>query len=345
MTQTLSSGGANDPRISERTPSTHAKPDERVKQAGHVRSMIRSVSLWFDNSRTAGATAAADRYEVDWYRIIPFIGLHLMCLAVIWVGWSPIAIGVAAALYVVRMFAITGFYHRYFSHRTFKTSRAGQFVFAVAGNTAVQRGPLWWAAHHRHHHRYSDQDEDRHSPRQHGFFWAHVGWITSKSNFDTNLDAVQDLAKYPELRFLNRFDNLIPLLLGIAVFCLGVALETWAPQLGTSGFQMLVWGFFVSTIFVAHATFTINSLTHIFGRKRYKSKDDSRNNVWLALLTLGEGWHNNHHYYPGATRQGFYWWEIDLTYYALVALSSLGIIWDLNPVPDKIRASNHVSPA
>ncbi len=304
---------------------------------------IVSLGRWFDSSVASHRFSATDEHKIDWVRIIPFIGLHLMVLGVFFVGVSPIALAVCAAMYFVRMFAVTGFYHRYFSHRTFKCNRFWQFIFALWGSSAVQRGPMWWAAHHRDHHRHSDGEEDVHSPHRHGFWWSHVGWITSKSNYHTKVKAVPDLAKYPEIRFLDRYETFVPALTGLTIFLLGMFLNRWWPSLGTSGMQMLIWGFFVSTVILAHATFTINSLAHLFGNKRYRSKDESRNNFWLALLTLGEGWHNNHHYYPGAVRQGFYWWEIDITYYGLWIMSKLGIIHDLNPVPHRIRESNHLT--
>lgn len=260
----------------------------------------------------------------------------MACLAALWVGWSPVAVGVAVGAYVIRMFAITGFYHRYFSHRTFQTSRLAQFAFAILGNSAVQRGPLWWAAHHRHHHRHSDEEDDTHSPRQHGFLWSHVLWLTTRKNYPTRHEYVRDLARYPELRFLDRFDDLVPVLLAFFMYGLGAGLEAYFPGLGTNGWQMLVWGFFISTVVLFHGTCTINSLSHCFGKRRFTTTDDSRNNFWLALVTLGEGWHNNHHYFPGAARQGFYWWEIDLTYYGLKMLSWLGIIWKLHPVPRRV---------
>jgi stearoyl-CoA desaturase (delta-9 desaturase) len=256
-----------------------------------------------------------------------------MTLGVLWVGVSPVAVLVCLALFWVRMFAITGFYHRYLSHRSYKTSRWFQFLFALVGNSSTQKGPLWWAAHHRHHHQYSDELEDVHSPAQRGLLYAHVGWIFDRANSRTRLRLVPDLAKFPELRVLDRFDVLIPILLGTACFGLGVLLAAEAPSLGTSGMQMLVWGYFVSTVALAHATFTINSLSHVFGRRRFQTTDTSRNNLALALLTMGEGWHNNHHFYPTSTRQGFYWWEIDLTYYGLYLLSKIGLIWDLKKVP------------
>jgi len=276
---------------------------------------------------------------IDWLRVIPFFGMHFACLAVIWVGWSPVAVGVAVALYFLRMFAITGFYHRYFSHRTFKTTRAWQFVMALWGNTSGQRGPLWWAAHHRHHHKHSDDEEDAHSPHTHGLLWSHMLWFTSRSNYATNLKAVPDLAKFPELRFLDRYDVIAPFGLGLFMYLLGVTLGYLAPGLGTNGPQMLVWGFVVSTIVLFHGTCLINSMAHLFGKKRFRTGDESRNSLLLSLITLGEGWHNNHHHYPAATRQGFYWWEIDITYYGLKGLSYLGLIWELNPVPKAVLES------
>ena len=262
----------------------------------------------------------------------------MICLSVIWVGVSPVALAVAGTLYVVRMFAITGFYHRYFCHRSFKTSRTGQFLFGVLGASAGQRGPIWWAAHHRQHHHHSDQPADVHSPLQHGFLWSHMGWFMARGPIEPDLAYVADLTKYRELRLLERFDVLVPSLLGSAVFSLGMVLMHRMPALGTSGWQMLIWGFFISTVAVYHCTYTINSLSHLYGSQRYRTGDGSRNNLWLALLTLGEGWHNNHHYYPAAVRQGFYWWEIDMTYYALRLLALCGVIWDLKPVPAVIRA-------
>lgn len=305
------------------------------------RAMVAMVN-WFDTSRPIDPTSTRAN-AIDWVRVVPFIGVHLMCLGVIWVGVSWFAIWVALALYLLRMFAITGFYHRYFSHRSFKTSRVMQFVFAVIGASAVQRGPLWWAAHHRNHHRHSDQPEDLHSPRQHGFWRAHMGWFMTPNGFVTHHERIPDLLRYRELRWVDRFDILVPILLATGLFLLGGWLERAHPQLGTSGPQLLIWGFFISTVVLFHATVTINSLSHVWGSRRYATRDDSRNNWFLALITLGEGWHNNHHHYPGSTRQGFYWWEYDLTWYALKALSWIGLVWDLKPVPPGLRERNHIA--
>lgn len=294
----------------------------------------RQLAAWFDNS---AGVAVEEPERIDWLRVVPFVGLHGACALVPWVGASAVAVAVGIALYAVRMFAVTAFYHRFFAHRAFKTSRALQLVFALLGASAVQRGPLWWAAHHRHHHAHSDRPGDVHSPRQHGFLWSHMGWFLARANFATKLELVRDLAVYPELRWLDRFDAVVPALLAASLFATGAALERLAPELGTSGWQMLVWGFAVSTVAVWHATFSVNSLAHTFGRRRFATRDDSRNSFGLALLTFGEGWHNNHHRYPAAARQGFRWWEIDLTYYGLRALAFAGLVWALRPVPAAIR--------
>ena len=299
---------------------------------------LAALVQWFDSDFTPESPekmrAAPDK--VDWMRCIPFLILHAGCLGVLWVGWSPFAVAVAVALYFVRMFAVTGIYHRYFSHKTYSTSRVGQFLLALWGATTVQRGALWWAYHHRHHHQHSDDPEDAHSPHVHGFWWSHIGWITSRRNFPTDYSKVKDLAKYPELVLLNRFDTVIPILVAIAIFCTGLLLAHFAPGLHTSGAQLLVWGFFISTTALFHGTACINSMAHLMGRRRFKTDDDSRNSFILALITLGEGWHNNHHRYQSATRNGFYWWELDITYYGLKALSCTGLIWGLKPVPESI---------
>jgi stearoyl-CoA desaturase (delta-9 desaturase) len=317
-------------------------PENEVAIDVPARRVNRELSRWFGSAdfstRPKDVEALRDvGNHVNWMRVLPFLAMHVACLAAFFVGFSWTAVGVAVGMYVVRMFAITGFYHRYFSHRTFKTSRAAQFIFGVWGASAVQRGPIWWAAHHRHHHVHSDKPDDVHSPGQHGFFWSHMGWFMSDKHFAADLSRVKDLLKFPELRFLDRFDIAVPTLLGMGMFALGAVLKHVAPGLGTSGGQMLVWGFFISTVALYHGTYTINSLSHVFGRQRYKTGDDSRNNPLLAVITLGEGWHNNHHHYPASVRQGFYWWEFDITYYLLKFMSFFGLVWDLKPVPAAVR--------
>ena len=300
--------------------------------------LARAALRWFDTRVDDVASNLESEHRIDWLRAVPFIAMHLACIAVLWVGVSPVAVWVAVALYAVRMFALTGFYHRYFSHKTFSTSRVVQFLFALIGASCVQRGPLWWAAHHRNHHRNADTALDPHSPGLRGFLWSHAGWFLTPHAFRTDWSRIPDLAKYPELRLLDRYDTLVPVLLAGLLYALGVVLEHTQPQLGTSGGQMLVWGFFISTVVLFHATVTINSFAHRFGKRRFNTKDDSRNNVWLALITFGEGWHNNHHFFPGTVRQGFRWWEVDITFYVLRVMAVFGLVRGLKPIPAWVAA-------
>jgi stearoyl-CoA desaturase (delta-9 desaturase) len=303
-----------------------------------------ALRRWFDTGATAAPVDDDPRADrVDLLRVLPFAAMHLACLALPLVGVSWFAVWVALALYALRMFAITGFYHRYFSHRTFRTSRPMQFAFAVLGAASVQRGPLWWAAHHRHHHRHADTPLDVHSPRR-GFWRSHMGWFLTPRHFGTDHAAIPDLVRFPELRLLDRFDIAVPVALAVGLYALGAWLQAHAPGLGTSGPQLLVWGFFVSTVVLFHVTVTINSLAHRWGRRRYATPDDSRNNWLLALLTFGEGWHNNHHHFPGSVRQGVAWYEVDLTWYGLKALSWLGLVWDMKSMPATMRHVRLASP-
>ena len=313
------------------------QPTDSPREA-RPNTLVQTIGLWLDSDYRCDDLPPPESLpeRVDWQRTLPFIFLHLGCLGVIWVGWSPVAVGAAVALYLVRMFAITGFYHRYFSHRTFRTSRAMQFIFAVIGNSSMQRGPLWWAATHRHHHKHSDHEEDVHSPVVKGFLWSHIGWLTSMKNFPTNYASIPDLKKYPELVFLNRFDQIVPFAFGLLMLGIGALLEWLIPASGVTMWQFFFWTFFVSTTVLLHGTLFINSLAHVWGKRRYQTDDDSRNSWLLAFITLGEGWHNNHHRYPHSTRQGFRWWEIDPTYVTLRLLSWTGLIWDLRPVPGRV---------
>ena len=276
--------------------------------------------------------------KIQWLKSTPFLALHAACLLVFWCGVSPVAVTTCACLYAVRIFAITAGFHRYFSHRTFKTSRLFQFLLAWLGTTATQKGPLWWAANHRYHHAHSDTEEDTHSPRR-GFWWSHVGWFLCDRFGETEWRLVPDLKGYPELRFLNRYAVIPPALLAASLFGLGAWLKQAVPGWHTSGLQMLVWGFCVSTVLLYHATFAVNSLAHCFGRRHFPTSDDSRNSALIAFFTFGEGWHNNHHYAPSSERQGFFWWQIDASHYILTLLSWLGLVWDLNRPPQRVYES------
>ncbi len=283
--------------------------------------------------------------QIDWIRTLPFIFLNLSCILVIWVGFSWVAFTTAMTLYFLRVFFIGAFYHRYFSHRTYKTNRFWQFIFAILALSAAQRGPLWWASHHRQHHMCADKEMDAHSPVRHGFLWSHFGWFMSTKNYYYNPERIKDFAHYPELVFLDRYDGLVPFLLAILLFSSGVLLQHVSPALGTSGWQMLIWGFSISTVMVFHTTVSINSLSHKYGKRRFKTEDNSRNSFLLALITLGEGWHNNHHHYPAAARQGFFWWELDITYYLLKLFEKLRIVRDVRGVPKLILKKNRMTTA
>jgi stearoyl-CoA desaturase (delta-9 desaturase) len=260
-----------------------------------------------------------------WLINIPFWGIHVAAVVgAIQVGWGWAAFGWLVGNYAVRMFAITAGYHRYFAHRTYKTGRVFQFLLALVAMSTAQRGVLWWASKHRVHHRFSDQPGDVHSPRLGGFWWSHVGWLLAGRHAETHWDRIKDFAKYPELRWLNRHDVLIAVAWGFVLYLLG-------------GTTALVWGHFVPLVLVWHVTFLVNSLAHVLGSRRYTTRDDSRNNVVIALLTFGEGWHNNHHHYQRSARQGFYWWEIDITFYVLKLLEALRIVSDVQGVPKHVR--------
>lgn len=273
------------------------------------------------------------REKPDLLRLAALVFMHVGCLGVYWVGFSRTALGLAAFLYLTRAFGLTAFYHRYFSHRAFKTSRWFQFVGAVLGSMAMQKGPLWWAAHHRDHHRFADSEGDVHSPHVHSFAWAHMGWFLTPRNNELREGLVRDWLKFPELRWVDRYSAVIAVLFAAGLYAFGETLNAKMPALKTNGPQLIVWCFFISTVFLYHVTYSVNSFAHLVGSRRFPTADGSRNNFVVAILTLGEGWHNNHHHYPTSARQGFYRWEIDFTYYVLVVLARLGLVWDLRPVP------------
>jgi stearoyl-CoA desaturase (delta-9 desaturase) len=278
-----------------------------------------------------GSTHPHDRdpsERVNRITSIPFAILHLLPLLAVFTGVTWRAVVLCVVLFYTRMFFITAGYHRYFAHRSYRMARVPQFLMAFGATTAVQKGPLWWAGHHRDHHKYSDTPNDVHSP-QRGFWWSHVGWILCDKYAPTEMDRIKDFAKYPELRFLNRFDWIGPWLLGIASYLI-------------AGWSGLLIGFFLSTVLLWHATFTVNSAAHVFGRRRYATEDTSRNSALIALLTMGEGWHNNHHYYQASSRQGFFWWEIDASYYILKAFSLVGIVHDMKVPPKQVLAANRI---
>jgi stearoyl-CoA desaturase (delta-9 desaturase) len=276
-----------------------------------------------------GTTTRASDERVNWRSSIPFLLVHALPLLVIFTGITRTAVILFLCTYFGRMFFVTAGYHRYFSHRSYRLGRVTQFVFAFAGLTAAQKGPLWWAAHHRNHHKFSDTERDVHSPKG-GFWWSHVGWILCDKYGATELDEIKDFARYPELRWLNSHDWVGPWSLGVLCWWIG-------------GWSGLVVGLFASTVLLWHSTFLVNSLAHVFGRRAYDTDDTSRNSLLIALVTGGEGWHNNHHRYQSAARQGFRWWQLDTTYYVLWVLARCGIVHDLRPVPARVIDEAHRS--
>ena len=297
-----------------------APPPRAPKLARDESPSVTVLDVERDDTEASPKAARKHRYQ--WLGMIPYILSHLIVLGAIWTGVTWQAAVTCAVLFVVRIFAVTGFHHRYFSHRTFETSRWFQFVMAFIAQTSTQRGVLWWAAHHRAHHLFSDTEKDLHSAKQDGFWHSHTGWIFAGTD-ETDWKRIKDLAKYPELVWLNKYWLFPPIALGLVVTAL----------FGLSGGII---GFFLSTVLVWHATYTINSLCHVWGKRRFETKDTSRNNLWLALLTFGEGWHNNHHHYMNSCRQGFYWYEIDITYYILKAMSAVGLIWNIKEPPARV---------
>lgn len=262
------------------------------------------------------------RFTFSWPKL-GFLVVHLVALSAFYYGVTWQALGLCAFMFLIRKFGITGAYHRYFSHRSYKTSRWFQFCLAFLGGMAAQKGALWWASHHRHHHRHSDTEEDLHSADKEGFIWSHLGWVMSDEYDKYDASQIKDLTKYPELVFLNKHHFIPPV--AAALFCYAVG-----------GWMGLLWGFFISTVILYHTTFAINSFCHVFGNRRYETGEESKNCWWLAILTLGEGWHNNHHHFQAAARNGFMWWEFDPTYYTLLTLEKLGLVWELRAPPPKL---------
>lgn len=275
-----------------------------------------------------GSHPAETHDDIVYPSAIPFVLVHLACFGAIWSGVTWQALALCVTLYWLRIFAIGAGYHRLFSHRAYSTSRAFQFVLAVLAQSTAQKSVLWWAAKHRHHHLHSDTELDVHSPRHRGFLYSHLGWIFAKEHDTFDEEKVADLMRYPELRWLHKLE-LLPAI-ALAGLCYLIA-----------GWSGLFVGFFWSTVLVYHATFCINSLAHVRGKKRYVTGDDSRNNWLLAVFTMGEGWHNNHHAFQSSVRQGFRWWEIDPTYYLLKALSWTGVVWGLRMPPEKVVRNEH----
>ncbi len=313
------------------TPSRHDSEGTEIEsgEGGHWGRPPNEDGMSKLNSATdVEAEAETDCDDILYPSAVPFVLAHLACLAAIWTGVTWESLGMCVVLYWARIFGIGAGYHRYFSHRAYSTSRVFQFLLAALSQSTAQKSVLWWASKHRHHHLHSDTEHDVHSPRHTGFVYSHLGWIFSRKHDKADLVKVADLSRYPELMWLHRYELVPPIALALICFALG-------------GWPGLVIGFFWSTVLVYHATFCINSLAHVRGRQRYLTADDSRNNWLLAVFTMGEGWHNNHHAYQSSVRQGFRAWEIDPTFYVLKALAWFGIVWDLKTPPASVLRNEH----
>jgi len=310
MRQAVSTNIASSPQVLEADVSSQTQADS----SDVIQRNTRGWRAWLHSFRPS---------------TLAFWGVHAVAVvgAIAYFSWTGVLIAIAS--YFVRMVLVTLAYHRYFSHRSFKTSRWFQFLLALGAQSSAQKGVLWWASHHRHHHKYSDGEKDIHSVRRSGFWHSHLGWILGSDWDHTNSDMISDLNKYRELRFLNH--KAVMLLPAVALAAAAVLIG------GSTG---LVWGFFVSTVMLWHGSFSINSLSHMFGKRRYETTDDSRNNWALAILTTGEGWHNNHHHYQSSANQGFKWWEIDVTFYVLRVLEVFGLVWDLRRPPAAVLADS-----
>jgi stearoyl-CoA desaturase (delta-9 desaturase) len=300
-----------------------------------VNQSLAGTAAPVDGPRAEGPQSPSrHRREEDRLNVrssLAFFAVHLIPFLAIFTGVTRTALILAFVTFTTRMFFITAGYHRYFAHKTYRLNRVSQFVWAFGGTMAAQKGPLWWAAHHRNHHRFSDTERDVHSPKR-GFWWSHVGWILCDKYNEADRSQIRDFASYPELRFIDRHDWIGPWTLGVICFAIG-------------GWSGLLIGFFASTVLLWHVTFTVNSVAHVFGRRAYETDDTSRNTLLVALATGGEGWHNNHHRYPWSARQGFRWWQVDATYYVLRALSCVGIVHDLRPVPAAVITEARVARA
>lgn len=258
--------------------------------------------------------------------------IHGLVGFVYFTGVSHTALWVCGLSFLWRTIFLSVSYHRYFSHRAFETGRAFQCFLAVAGSICMQKGALWWASTHRKHHQYTDTHRDPHSPVAHGFWYAHIGWALHKDSLQTDYSKVKDFARFPELVWLNEKSDWVHALYALGLVMTGEVLRYTRPELGTSGPQLLLWGYLISGLMHLHTIFLVNSLGHLKGARPYtevessEAEDNSRNIWWLALLTAGEGWHNNHHAYPTSSKLSLHWWQFDLGWLVIRAFEALGLV-------------------
>ena len=263
----------------------------------------------------AEARAAKEKLGVNWANVIFIIVAHIAAVAALFFWSWPAVITGFVLFYVAGSFGIGMGYHRLLTHRGYKVPRLVEYFLATCGTLSLEGGPIQWVVTHRIHHAHADRPGDPHTPRD-GGWWAHMGWILwgTAQNHDAATIAhyAPDLVKDRYYRWLNNYYYVPLLIVGIGLFIFG-------------GWGVVLWGVFLRTTVALHATWLVNSATHLWGEQRFKTDDDSRNSWWVALLTFGEGWHNNHHAHPTSARHGLHWYEIDLNWLGIRALQLLGL--------------------
>jgi stearoyl-CoA desaturase (Delta-9 desaturase) len=280
--------------------------------------------------------------------ILPFTGFVLAAFSLWFLPLGSIEIGLLAGMYILTLLGINIGFHRYFAHNAFKTNSTMRIVFAVLGSMAAQGHIIHWVSNHRRHHQYSDRPGDPHSPHcheqqrlggLHGLWYAQVSWMY-KGQFPNILYA-KDLLRDPMITRINK--------LYLVWVCLGLAIPAGLGGLlsgsAIGAFQGFLWGGLVRIFLVHHATGTINSICHAFGDRPFQTDEHSKNNIWLAIPTLGESWHNNHHAFPNSARSGLQWWQLDLGYGVIRLLEWLGLVWDVKtPTASAVAAKQSVMP-
>jgi len=272
------------------------------------------------------------RRGINWFLVIALVSFHLGAVAALFFfHWS--ALIVFATIWILAQnVGIAMGYHRLLTHRGYATPKWLEYCIAICGALALQGGPIYWVAVHRMHHKYTDKPGDPHSPRD-GKWWSHMGWImnaTLRDETEALKQYAPDLSRQPFYRWLNRL-HWVPLtVVGLSLFAFG-------------GWSWLLWGAFLPVTIGLHVTWMVNSVTHLWGRRRFSTSDDSRNNLWVALLTGGEGWHNNHHANPVSARHGLAWYEVDFNYFAIRLLKILGLAKHVKTASLKVTSKETIN--
>ena len=281
----------------------------------------------------ARARAEYSFSTVNWLTAAIMVLFHVGAVAAFWfTTWTNVVVALVLHWFAVGLGISLG-YHRLHTHRGFKTSKAFEYFLAVCGTLTLEGGPIFWVATHRVHHQHSDQDGDPHTPRD-GGFWAHMGWIlfgdTHHNDTAVMSKYAPDLGSDPFYRWLNTYHYVPLTVVGFVLLAIG-------------GWPMVLWGIFLRVVFGLHGTWLVNSATHMWGSRRFMTRDDSRNSWWVALLTFGEGWHNNHHAHPVSARHGLAWYEFDMTWITLKVLKAFGIVREVKAATIRRVPAQHDS--